>query len=115
MTLSVALACLVALLFVAFGVPKILAVAPMRELAAQSGFSVSAYRVIGVLEVAGAAGVALGLAVPLLGALAGAGLLLLMAGAVITHLRNGDRARGFAPAVVCALLVAGYLVALLTA
>jgi uncharacterized membrane protein len=84
----------------------------MRELAAHAGFSVAAYRGIGALEVAGAAGLLLGLTVPLLGASAGVGLLLLLAGAVITHVRNRDGVRELAPAVVCAVLVAGYLAAL---
>ncbi|MPY55997.1 DoxX family protein [Streptomyces spongiae] len=114
MILSIVLACLVAVPFLAIGMTKVLALKPMREKAAESGHSVSAYRVIGALEVAGAAGVVLGLAVPLLGGLAGAGLLLLMAGAVITHVRNGD-ARGATPALVCAALVAAYLAALFTA
>ncbi|NUP18928.1 MAG: DoxX family protein [Streptomyces sp.] len=113
MILSLVLAGLVALGFMAVGLSKILALAPMRDLAAEAGFSVGAYRVIGGLEVAGAAGVALGLAVPLLGVLAGAGLLLLMAGAVITHGRNGDGLRGMTPALVCAVLVACYLAALI--
>jgi len=112
--LSIVLACLVAVPFLAIGMTKALALKPMREKAAESGHSVSAYRVIGALEVAGAAGVLLGLAVPLLGGLAGAGLLLLMVGAVITHVREGD-ARGTAPAVVCPALVAAYLAALFTA
>jgi hypothetical protein len=37
----------------------------------------------------------------------------LLAGAVVTHLRNHDGPREAAPAVVCAVLVAGYLVALI--
>ena len=112
MTASIALACVVALIFAALGLSKILALTPMRTLAAKVGFSTTAYRRIGVLEVAGAAGVALGLARPLLGALAGAGLLALLAGAVATHLRHGDRPQAVAPAVVCALLVSGYLATL---
>ena len=112
MIVSVALTCLVTLIFAVLGVAKILALPPMRELAAKSGFSTAAYRRIGVLEVAGAVGVALGPVVPLFGGLAGAGLLLLLAGALATHVRNGDGAREFAPAVVCAVLVVGYLAVL---
>jgi DoxX-like family len=65
-----------------------------------------------VLEVAGAAGVLAGLIRPVLGGLASAGLLLLLAGAMVTHVRNHDGPREVAPAVVCVVLVAGYLVAL---
>jgi hypothetical protein len=106
---------LVTLVFTVLGAAKILAVPRMRALAAEAGFSTAAYRRIGVLEVAGAAGVALGTVVPLLGALAGAGLLLLLAGALFTHLRHGDGPRAASPAVACAALVAGYLAALAAA
>ena len=84
----------------------------MRQLAAEAGFSVDAYRSIGVLEVAGAVGVALGLAVPLLGRVAAAGLLLLLAGALVTHVRQRHGSRKYAPVIVCGVLVAGYLAAL---
>ena len=109
---SVALAGLLAMVFIFLGTAKVLAVAPMRVLAAHVGFSPGAYRVIGVLEIAGAAGLLIGLTVPLMGGLAGAGLFLLLAGALMTHLRNGDGVRRYALAVLCAALVVVYLVAL---
>ncbi|MEH0841212.1 DoxX family protein [Micromonospora sp. CPCC 205711] len=110
MTLAAAiLAVLLALIFLALGAAKILAVQPMRELAAEAGFSVAAYRRIGLLEAAGAIGLLVGLIEPLIGTLAGAGLLLLLGGAVVVHLRKGDGPRKYAPAVVCGLLVVGYL------
>lgn len=112
-TVSIALACVVAFIFVVLGVSKILALPRMRELAANVGFSTAAYRRIGLLELAGAAGVVLGLAVPLLGGLAGVGLLSLLAGAVVTHVRNGQGAHEVAPAVICALLVGSYLAVLI--
>ena len=108
----IALSVLVAAVFLLFGAAKLFALAPLRERAAHAGFSVAAYRGIGALEIAGAAGVLLGLTVPVLGALAGGGLLVLLAGALVTHVRNHDRARDLVPALVCAVLVAGYLVAL---
>jgi DoxX-like family len=111
MTLAVAiLAVLLALVFLALGTAKILALQPMRELAAEAGFSTAAYRRIGLLEVAGAIGLLIGLIGPLIGALAGAGLLLLLGGALVVHLRKGDGPRKFAPALVCGLLVAAYLI-----
>ena len=113
MNASIALAVLVAVIFTLLGTAKIMALPPMRRRAAEAGFSVDAYRSIGVLEVAGAVGVALGLAVPLLGGVAAAGLLLLLAGAVITHLRARTTGRAkYAPVIVCGVLVAGYLAAL---
>jgi hypothetical protein len=106
------LSILLAVLFLLLGVAKVLALPRMRELAAHAGFSVAAYRGIGALELAGAAGLLVGLTVPLLGASAGVGLLLLLAGAVITHVRNRDGIREIAPALVCAVFVAAYLAAL---
>jgi hypothetical protein len=108
-------AALVAALFLVLGGAKVAAVAPMRARAAHLGYSTRASQAIGGLEVAGAVGVLVGLALPPIGALAGAGLLLLLAGAVVAHLRNGDHPRLLAPALVAALLVAAYLVTLLGA
>ena len=112
MTVLTVSAIAVAAVFVLVGAAKLLALAPMRARAAHAGFSVAAYRGIGALEVAGAVGILLGLLVPVLGAVAGAGLLCLLAGAVITHVRNRDGGRDLVPAAVCAVLVAGYLVVL---
>jgi uncharacterized membrane protein YphA (DoxX/SURF4 family) len=109
------LAVLLALIFFTLGTAKVVAVQPMRERAAEVGFSTMAYRRIGLLEVAGAIGLLLGAVEPLIGALAGTGLLLLLGGAVLAHLRNGDSPKKFAPAVICGVLVAAYLVALLAA
>ncbi|TCO28033.1 DoxX-like protein [Kribbella steppae] len=77
--LVVSSAALIAVPFAVLGTSKIRAVPSMQARAAQVGFSVGAYQRIGVLEVAGAAGVMLGLAMPPLGLLAAAGLLLLVA------------------------------------
>ncbi|MFB7504691.1 DoxX family protein [Streptomyces broussonetiae] len=112
MILSASLTCLIALIFALLGTAKILALGPMPELAAHAGFTTAAYRVIGALELAGALGVALGPVVPLCGGLAGSGLLVLLAGAVATHVRKGDGVRKLVPAVACAALVAWYLVLL---
>jgi uncharacterized membrane protein YphA (DoxX/SURF4 family) len=112
---SAALAVPLALVFIGLGSAKILALQPMRERAAEVGFSTTAYRRIGLLEVAGAIGLLLGSVTPLIGALAGVGLLLLLGGAVVAHVREGDGPKKFAPAVICGVLVAAYLVALLAA
>ncbi|MGS2617712.1 DoxX family protein [Micromonospora sp. LZ34] len=111
MTLAAAiLALLLTLIFSALGTAKMLALQPMRALAAEAGFSVAAYRRIGLLEVAAVIGLLIGLVQPLIGILAGAGLLLLLGGALVVHLRKGDGPRKYAPAVVCGILVAAYLV-----
>ncbi|MGC5015998.1 DoxX family protein [Streptosporangium sp. DT93] len=54
------------------------------------GVGRSAAAVIGALELAAGAGLLIGLAVRWLGVAAAAGLVLLMAGAVVTHVRAGD-------------------------
>jgi uncharacterized membrane protein YphA (DoxX/SURF4 family) len=98
------LSVLLALAFIAAGVPKIIAIPAMVQAAEHVGFSMNAYRVIGVLEVAGAAGLFLGIVVPALGVAATAGLAALMAGAAITHLRIGDNVSMALPAAGLALL-----------
>jgi DoxX-like family len=108
-TAAAILAVLLAAEFTFLGAAKILALAPMRHLAAEIGYSVQAYRRIGVLEVSGAGGLLIGLAVPAIGGVAGLGLLLLLGGAVATHLRRGDSPRKYTPAVISGLLVAAYL------
>jgi len=50
--------------------------------------------------------------VPLLGGVAAAGLLLLLAGALITHVWQGHGPRKYAPVIVCGVLVVGYFAAL---
>jgi hypothetical protein len=105
------LAVIVAVVFAVLGLAKVLATPRMRVLAAKAGFSTTAYRGIGGLEVAGAAGVALGPAVPVLGVLAAGGLLLLLAGAVTVHMRNRDRVPELMPAVGCVVLVTCYATA----
>lgn len=112
---SAVLAVLLALVFIGLGSAKVLALQPMRERAAEVGFSTAAYRRIGLLEVAGAIGLLLGSVVPLIGALAGVGLLLLLGGAVVTHVRTGDGPKKFAPAVICGVLIAAYLAAIVAA
>jgi uncharacterized membrane protein YphA (DoxX/SURF4 family) len=107
---STILAVLLAVLFVTLGTTKVLALPLMRERAAEAGFTVGAYRRIGALELAGAIGLLIGLVQPVIGGLAGAGLLLLLGGALVVHLRNGDRPQKLAPAVICGLLVATYLI-----
>jgi len=103
------LTAVLAAVFAALGAAKLLAVPAMRERAAHVGFGVDAYRRIGVLEIAGAAGLLLGAVsrlVPIAGAL---GLLLLLAAATLVHLRAGDGAKGATPA----LALGGLLVAVL--
>ena len=107
--LLVCVAALIAVPFAVLGASKIRAVPSMQARAAQVGVSVGAYQRIGVLEVAGAAGVMLGLAIPPLGVLAAAGLLLLMIGALGAHLRQHDGAAEMTPALVVTMPLVAYL------
>ncbi|MGW5109902.1 DoxX family protein [Nocardia sp. NPDC004123] len=110
--LSTMLAAMLTVEFLSFGAAKTLALAPMRERAARLGYSTAAYRGIGALEIAGASGLLIGLARPPIGIAAGIGLALLMTGAVVAHVRNGDGVAEYAPAVVTGLVTLGYLAAL---
>ena len=109
---TAALAGAVALIFTGTGTAKLKAVPAMRQKAAHHGLSVAAYRQIGGLEVAGAAGVLLGLAEPRIGGLAGAGLLALLGGALVAHRRDGDSLRDATAALVSAAAVTAYLATL---
>ncbi|MEU2031197.1 DoxX family protein [Nocardia amamiensis] len=98
--------------FLSLGTAKVAAVASMRERAAHLGYSTTAYRGIGAVELVAAGGVLLGPVRPALGRAAGAGLVLLMAGAVVSHLRNGDGTTDIAPAAGTALVAAAYVATL---
>jgi len=95
--------------FTVIGSAKLAAVPAMRARAAHVGFSVAAYRRIGLLEVLGVMGLLVGAFVPGIGALAAAGLVLLLGGAVVAHVRTGDGPREIAPAVVLGLVSVGFL------
>jgi len=98
------LAGLLVVAFAALGSAKLAAVPAMRTRAEHVGFGVSAYRRIGALEVLTVVGLLVGAFVPVIGALAAAGLLMLLGGAFVVHLRNGDGVREIAPAVVLGLV-----------
>ena len=94
--------------FFAAGAAKVLRVPQMRELARQAKFSVNSYVVIGILEIAAAAGLVLGLVYHRLAPLAAAatGLTLLMIGAIIVLLRAGNKPKDCVPASVFGVLSA---------
>lgn len=86
---------LVAFAFFMVGIMKV--IKPKEELAEKMGwvedFSPNTLKFIGILEIAGAVGVILPSLIPLLPILtplAGAGLALTMAGAVLTHIRRQE-------------------------
>jgi len=98
--------------FVALGAAKVAKAPSFLTRAAHVGFSAESYQLIGVAELAGAAGVLAGLAYSPVGYAAGLGLLALMAGAAGAHVRAGDGPAQLAPAIVFAAGVGAYLVAL---
>ena len=110
MTATTILAGILVVAFAAAGATKLAAVPAMRARAAHVGFSVAAYRRIGSLEILGVLGLLAGALVPVIGALAAAGLLLLLGGAVLAHRRSGDGPRELAPALVLGLATLAFLI-----
>jgi len=113
MIATTVLAGVLVLAFGALGSAKLAGSPAMRARAQHVGFSVAAYRRIGVLEILACLGVLVGVAVPLIGALAATGLVVLLGGAVIAHLRNGDGWRELAPAGVLGAVAVAFVVAVL--
>ena len=109
MTPTTILAGLLVVAFAALGSAKLAAIPAMRAKAEHVGLSVLAYRRIGFVEVLAVIGLLIGAFVPVIGVLAAAGLLLLLAGAVLAHRRNGDGMRAIAPAVVLGLMTLSFL------
>jgi hypothetical protein len=109
MNLTTILAGLLVVAFAAVGSAKLVAVPAMRTKAEHVGLSVSAYRRIGFLEVLAVLGLLVGAFVPVIGALSAVGLLILLGGAVLAHLRNGDGVREIAPAVVLGVAALTFL------
>lgn len=107
---TLVIAALLALAYGAAGIPKIAGAAAMVESAEQHGFTKANYRVIGALEVAGALGLLAGLVVAPLGIAAAIGLILMMAGAVVVHLRAKEPFTTAVPALVLGLLTVAVLV-----
>lgn len=94
----------------ATGGAKVAAVPDMRARAHHLGFSSNRFRVIGALELAGVGGLVAGLAWPPIGIAAATGLVAMMGGAVVCHVRAGDRAVDAAPAIVVGAAVVAVLV-----
>lgn len=93
---------------------KLLGHHKMREAAAHFGIVWPRYRLIGVAELAGAAGVLIGLWWHPLGLAAAAGMALLLLGAVITHRRAADGGKEMAPALIALAITLAYLAIALT-
>jgi hypothetical protein len=85
----------------------------MRAAAAHFGIAWERYQLIGVAELAAAAGVLAGLYWRPLGVAAAVAFGALLLGAAITHVRAGDHARELVPALAMLAIVAAYLAAAL--
>jgi uncharacterized membrane protein YphA (DoxX/SURF4 family) len=83
----------------------------MRASAAHFGIAWRRYRLIGVAELAAAAGVLVGLFWRPAGLLAAAGMTLLLIGALISHRRAHDNVREALPALLALAVSGTYLAA----
>jgi uncharacterized membrane protein YphA (DoxX/SURF4 family) len=81
----------------------------MRKSAAHFGIPWPQYRLIGVAELAAAAGILIGLWWHPLGLAAAAGTALLLLGAISTHRKAADNLKEMAPALLALLLTLAYL------
>jgi uncharacterized membrane protein YphA (DoxX/SURF4 family) len=108
-SLLLAAACLLPAAGKLTGQPK------MRQSAEHFGIPWSRYRLIGVAELAAAAGILIGLWWHPLGVAAAAGMALLLLGALITHRRAADGGKEIAPALIALAITIAYLaIALIT-
>jgi len=109
----VALSLLLAAACLLPGAAKLTGHPKMRASAAHFGIRWQRYRLIGVAELAAAAGVLAGLWWHPLGLAAAAGMAVLLTGAMITHRRAEDSAKEMAGALLALTLTVAYLAAAL--
>ena len=88
---------------------KLLGHPRMRHSAAHFGIPWPRYQLIGVAELAAAAGILGGLRWHSLGLAAAAGMTLLLLGAVITHRRAADSGKEMVPALLTLAITLAYL------
>jgi uncharacterized membrane protein YphA (DoxX/SURF4 family) len=100
---SIVLSVLLAAAFLGSGAAKLAGAKQSIEIRDRLGVAAGLWRGIGILEVAAAVGLVVGLAVPVLGIAAAVGLVLLLIGAIGTHARSHDLSNA-APAVALVLL-----------
>ena len=102
--LTVIISVVAAVAFAVSGYSKVNGAEPERAQADRLGVEWPAYRLIGVAELLGAAGLLVGLWLSWLGAVAAFCLVALMIGALYTHMTAGDRAAEMRPAMLYGLL-----------
>jgi uncharacterized membrane protein YphA (DoxX/SURF4 family) len=96
----IVLSILLAVEFAATGMMKVLETGTARGNAAHLGISLRLSRLIGIAELAAVAGLLGGLAFRPLAVVTAAATILLMVGAVASHLKAGDKAPAVLPAVI---------------
>ena len=96
----IVLSVLLAVEFTATGMMKVLETRTARDNAAHLGISLRLSRLIGIAELAAVAGLLGGLAFRPLGVVTAATVILLMIGAVWSHLKAGDKGPAALPAVI---------------
>ncbi len=105
-TATVVVTLLLAALFTFAASIKLLGVSQSLAVRDHLGVKPLQWRLIGALELAGVAGVLVGLAWPPIGIAAAIGLTLLSIGALAFHIRASDRVADTAPAVIAIALAA---------
>lgn len=105
----VALSVLLAAACAVPGTAKVLGLPRMRKAAAHFGIPWRRYQLIGMAELAAAAGVLAGLWWHWLGLAAASGMTLLLIGALASHRRAGDSIKETTAAVVALLIAVAYL------
>jgi uncharacterized membrane protein YphA (DoxX/SURF4 family) len=108
-TITIIVAVALAALFLLSGASKVLRHPASLVARDELDVPASVWRAIGAAEIAGAAGVLVGLGLTPLGIAAAAGLLILGLGAVGAHRRAHDPTAHAAPAMLAVLLAAGTL------
>ncbi|MGV9771774.1 DoxX family protein [Streptosporangium sp. NPDC003464] len=103
---TAALSVLLALAFAGAAFPKLSGKDAMAAQLHRLGVSAGLMRVIGALEALGAGGLIVGLWIGVLGVAAAIGLALLMAGAVVTHVKARDTAKNTTGSLVLLVLSA---------
>jgi uncharacterized membrane protein YphA (DoxX/SURF4 family) len=105
MVAAAILGVLLALAFLASGGSKLASVPTQEETRARLGVSPRPWRWVGVAEVAGAAGLVVGLAVPAIAVAAAVGFVVLMVGAAATHVRAHEAHMAAIPLVLAVAFV----------
>jgi hypothetical protein len=100
MVAKIVVTALLAALFAFAGLIKVLGVRQSLAIRDHLGVDPTQWRLIGLLELAGVAGVLVGLTWPPIGIAAAIGLTLLLLGAIVFHVRASDSVADTAPAVI---------------